>query len=324
MSLDLPDWVAPMMAQPSGLPAVDDGWAYEMKWDGVRASAYLSEDRLLRLVSRTGRDITTAYPELAGLGPAAHGRPMVLDGEIVAFGDGRPSFETLQPRIHVSSPAQAAALAVQVPVTYLVFDLLYLDGRPTVALPYRQRRELLDGLGLAGPSWQTPPSFTGVAGADVLAAAAAQRLEGVVAKRLASVYRPGDRSPDWRKVKPTFRQEAVVGGINPGQGNRAGTVGSLLIGVQTPGGLAYAGKVGTGFTAATLRLLDGKLQPLRALTCPFATPVPREFSRNAQWVQPLMVVEVAFAGWTQEGRMRAASYRGLRTDKDPADVVRET
>jgi bifunctional non-homologous end joining protein LigD len=324
MSLDLPDWVAPMMAQPGELPADDDGWAYEMKWDGVRASAYLSGGALLRLVSRTGREITTTYPELQGLGPASNGHDLIVDGEIVAFDHGRPSFEALQPRIHVSSAAQAAAMAAQIPATCIVFDLLYLDGQLTTKQPYQQRRELLDGLALNGPSWQTPPAFTEVSGADILAAATSQRMEGVVAKRLTSRYRPGERSPDWVKVKPTFRQEAVVGGVNPGQGNREGTVGSLLIGVQTAGGLAYAGKVGTGFNRATLHLLDRRLAPLHTKTCPFATEVPREFSRNAQWVRPRMVIEVAFAGWTQEGRMRAASYRGLRTDKDPADVVRET
>jgi bifunctional non-homologous end joining protein LigD len=324
VSHGMPEWVPPMMARSTGLPPDDGGWAYEMKWDGVRTSAYLEEGHLLRLVSRTGRDVTAAYPELGALGPATGNRSMVLDGEIVAFDQGRPSFEALQPRIHVSAPAQAAHMAGQVPVTYLVFDLLYLDGQPTLRLPYRQRRERLDALGLAGPSWQTPPAFTAVAGADVLAAAAAQRLEGVVAKRLDSDYRPGERSADWRKVKPEHRQETVVGGVSPGQGNRAGTIGSLLIGVQATGGLAYAGRVGTGFTAQTLKMLDGRLAPLRTKTCPFATPVPPEHGRHAQWVEPRLVIEVAFGGWTQEGRMRAASYRGLRTDKDPAEVVRET
>jgi bifunctional non-homologous end joining protein LigD len=323
-SESMPEWVAPMMAQSTGLPPDDGAWAYEMKWDGVRASAYLDRGQLLRLVSRTGRDVTPAYPELGPLGQAAGGHALVLDGEIAAFDHGRPSFEALQPRIHVTSPAQAAHLAGQVPVTYLMFDLLYIDGQPTVGLPYQQRRELLDALGLAGRSWQAPPTFTGVAGADVLAAAAAQRLEGVVAKRLDSTYRPGQRSPDWRKIKPEHRQEAVVGGVSPGQGNRAGTIGSLLIGVQTTEGLAYAGRVGTGFTAHTLKLLDGKLAPLRTKMCPFATPVPPEQGRHAQWVEPRLVIEVAFGGWTQEGRMRAAAYRGLRTDKDPAEVVRET
>ena len=320
----LPDWVSPMMAQPAKtLPVDEAAWAYEMKWDGVRASVYLDGGRLLRLRSRTGRDIAPAYPELLALGPATAGRQMALDGEIVAFGDGRPSFEALQPRIHITEPAQAAYLASRIPISYLVFDLLHLDGRPALALPYRQRRELLDGLGLAGPSWQTPPSFTGVAGEDVLAAAGVQRLEGVVAKRLDSLYRPGARSDDWRKVKPTAGQEAVVGGINPGKGHRSGMIGSLLLGVYTVDGLAYAGRVGTGFTVAKLRQVEAALAPLHTDRSPFATEVPAEYARGVTWVRPQLVIEVSFAGWTQDGRMRAASYRGIRTDKDPADVVRE-
>lgn len=321
----MPDWIPPMMATLGGLPPDGEGWAWEMKWDGVRASAYLAGGRLLRLMSRTGRDVTSSYPELGALGPATGGGPpLVLDGEIVAFGDGRPSFEALQPRMHVTAPAQAAALARRIPVTYLVFDLLHAGGQPTLALPYRRRRELLDELGLAGPSWQTPPAFTDVAGTDVLAAATAQRLEGVVAKRMSAPYRPGRRGADWRKVKPDFRQEAVVGGFSPGQGNRAGTIGSLLIGVQTAGGLAYAGRVGTGFTRPALRLLDGRLGPLRRSSCPFSSGVPAALARGAVWTEPRLVVEVAFAGWTAAGRMRAPSYRGLRTDKDPAEVIRET
>lgn len=321
----LPDWVPPMMAQAVQILPPDDGaWAHEMKWDGVRASAYTDGGRLLRLRSRTGRDIATAYPELLALGPATRGRQLALDGEIVAFGEGRPSFEALQPRIHVTEPAQAAHLASRIPVTYLVFDVLHLDGRPTLALPYRQRRELLDGLGLAGPSWQTPPSFADASGEDVLAAAGAQRLEGVVAKRLDSRYLPGARSDDWRKVKHTVGQEAVVGGINPGKGHRAGTIGSLLLGVYTADGLAYAGRVGTGFTAAKLRQVEAALAPLHTDKSPFATEVPAEYARGVTWVRPRLVIEVSFAGWTLDGRMRAASYRGIRTDKDPADVVRET
>jgi bifunctional non-homologous end joining protein LigD len=319
----LPEWVPPMLATSSQLPADDDGWAYEMKWDGVRASAYLDGGRLLRLISRSGQDVTVAYPELRGLGPAAGPRRLVLDGEIVAFNGGRPSFEALQPRIHVTSAAEAAQMARRIPVVYLAFDLLYLDWRPTLDLPYRQRRELLDGLALAGLSWQVPPAFTDVAGADVLAAAAAQGLEGVVAKRLDARYRAGARSADWRKVKPEASQEVVIGGINPGKGRRAGGIGSLLVGVQSAGGLAYAGRVGTGFNAGSLRLLDRRLSPLRRATSPFATPVPPEHARGALWVEPRLVIEVAFAGWTQAGRMRAPSYRGLRADKDPAEVTRE-
>ena len=144
-----------------------------------------------------------------------------------------------------------------------------------------------------------------------------------MAKRLDARYRPGARSADWRKVKPEFSQEAVVGGISPGKGRRAGQIGSLLIGVQSAAGLTYAGRVGTGFNAQSLRLLDRRLAPLRTATCPFDTPVPAAQARGAQWVEPRLVVQVAFAGWTQAGRMRAPSYRGLRTDKDPAGVTRE-
>ncbi len=319
----LPVWVPPMLATAGELPRSDGGWAYEMKWDGVRASAYLAGGRLLRLTSRTGRDITPTYPELTGLGAAAGSRQLVLDGEIVAFDGGRPSFEALQVRMHVTSAAQAAQLAGQVPVVYLVFDLLHSDGRALLDLPYTQRRELLDALALAGRFWQTPPAFTGAAGADVLAAAAAQGLEGVVAKRLDAPYRSGARSADWRKVKNTRRQDVVVGGINPGKGGRSGQVGSLLAGVQTPAGLAYAGRVGTGFTERSLRLLEQRLAPLHRTSSPFATPVPPAHAKDAIWVAPELVIEVVFTGWTQAGRMRAPSYQGLRTDKDPADVVRE-
>lgn len=320
----LPMWVRPMLASGEGFPPDAGAWGHELKWDGVRASAYIQEGRLLRLLSRTGRDITVAYPELRGLGPAARAGQLAIDGEIVAFEDGRPSFEALQYRIHVSSAAQAVRLAAQQPVAFMAFDLLHLDGLPTLEVPYHLRRELLEGLELTGQWWQTPPAFTGLTGAQLLDVAAEQGLEGVVAKRLDSPYQPGVRSPDWRKVKRVLRQEAVVGGINPGKGARSGLVGSLLMGVQTPAGLAYAGRVGTGFSDRSLRLLGQRLAPLRRSASPFAAPVPAEHARDAIWVEPELVIDVEFAGWTREGRMRAASYRGLRTDKDPADVTRET
>jgi bifunctional non-homologous end joining protein LigD len=312
-----------MLASGDGFPGDAEGWAYELKWDGVRASAYIHQGRLLRLLSRTGRDITVAYPELYGLGAAARAGQLAIDGEIVAFEEGRPSFEALQYRIHVSSAAQAARLAADQPVSFMAFDLLHLDGLPTVEVPYHVRRELLDGLELAGQWWQTPPAYTDLTGDELLDVAARHGLEGVVAKRLESHYQPGARSPDWRKVKRVLRQEAVVGGINPGKGARAGLLGSLLMGVQTPAGLAYAGRVGTGFSDTSLRLLGHRLAPLRRSVSPFAEPVPAEHARDAIWVEPALVIEVEFASWTREGRMRAASYRGLRTDKDPADVVRE-
>jgi bifunctional non-homologous end joining protein LigD len=320
----LPGQIRPMLATLGGLPPDTGGWAFEMKWDGVRAIAFVEGGRA-QFWSRTGRDVTGSYPELYGLAAAVGTARVVLDGEVVAFGDGQwPSFEALQQRINISSPAQIERLAAEVPVSYLAFDLLCLDGQPLLDAPYSERRALLDELGLDGRHWQTPPSFTDVAGADLLKVAEQQGLEGVVAKRLTSRYEPGRRSPAWRKVKVRYRQEAVVGGWTRGEGNRAGLIGSLLVGVQGPAGLNYAGHVGTGFTLQTLTMLGQRLEPLRRKTSPFAVPVPPEHARAAIWVEPRLVVDVEFGGWTSADIMRAAAYKGLRNDKDPADVVRET
>jgi len=313
-----------MLATAGGLPPDDHSWAYEMKWDGVRAIA-LVEDGAAQLWSRTGREITHSYPELQELATVTGAARAVLDGEIVAFGGGAwPSFEALQQRINISSPAQIRLLAAQVPVTYLAFDLLCLDGRPLLDARYSERRALLDGLGLQGRHCQTPPSFTDVTGAEIVAVSKQHGLEGVVAKRLSSRYEPGKRSPAWRKIKNVTRQEAVVGGWKPGEGGRAGRIGSLLIGVQGPGGLEYAGHVGTGFSQDTLVMLGEHLAPLRRGTSPFAAPVPPEHARAAVWVEPRLVIEVQFGGWTSAGVMRAAAFKGMRSDKDPADVVRES
>ncbi len=315
------DRLRPMLAVAGPAPA-GRGWAFEMKWDGVRALAQVNGGRV-RLVSRTGGDMTGAYPELQGLA-AAVGRQAVLDGEIVAFGgEAWPSFEALAARMHVSSPARAARLASEIPVSFLAFDLLCLDGTLLLDTPYQQRREALESLGLQGRHWQTPPAFTGQDGADLLAVSRQQGLEGVVAKRLASRYEPGRRSPAWVKIKNVRRQEVVIGGWQPGAGGRAGQIGSLLIGVYGPGGLEFAGHVGTGFTQQALALLGRRLAPLRQDVSPFDVPVPREQARTAIWVQPRLVAEVEFARWTAEGRMRAASYKGLRDDKDPGEVTRE-
>jgi bifunctional non-homologous end joining protein LigD len=320
----LPGQIRPMLATLGGLPPDTGGWAFEMKWDGVRAIAFVEGGRA-QFWSRTGRDVTGSYPELYGLAAAVGTARVVLDGEVVAFGDGQwPSFEALQQRINISSPAQIERLAAEVPVSYLAFDLLCLDGQPLLDAPYSERRALLDELGLDGRHWQTPPSFTDVAGADLLKVAEQQGLEGVVAKRLTSRYEPGRRSPAWRKVKVRYRQEAVVGGWTRGEGNRAGLIGSLLVGVQGPAGLNYAGHVGTGFTLQTLTMLGQRLESLRRKTSPFAVPVPPEHARAAIWVEPRLVVDVEFGGWTSADIMRAAAYKGLRNDKDPADVVRET
>jgi bifunctional non-homologous end joining protein LigD len=326
--LALPGPLRPMLAVTAPAPRDLDHWALEMKWDGVRALAYIERGQV-RLMSRTERDITVTYPELARLGSATLTTPtprkqLLLDGEIVVFGaDGWPEFEALQPRMHVSSAAQAALLAGQTPVTYLIFDLLQLDGRPLLDLDYAERRALLDELALAGPNWQTPPWFPGGDFEAVRSVSRSHGMEGVVAKRLDSRYLPGVRTDSWRKIKNVRTQEAVVAGYKPGKGNRTGQVGSLLIGVHDASGLVYAGHVGTGFTDETLRMLGDKLRPLRRPDSPFDGPVPPEHARPAVWVEPRLVIEVGFDRWTKAGRMRAPVYKGLRNDIDPAQVVRE-
>lgn len=313
-----------MLAVAGQLPSAKEaGWGFEMKWDGLRAIAFVRDGRL-RLASRTGRDISHAYPELHALPDVVAERQAILDGEIVAFGGGQwPEFEALQQRMNIGSAAQARLLAAKVPVSYIVFDLLWLDGRPLLQQPYVRRREMLDGLGLENGTWQVPPAFIGESGADLQAVSKAQRLEGIVAKRLQSRYEPGRRSPAWRKIKNVHRQEVVIGGWKPGEGNRAGQIGSLLVGVYEPAGLVYSGHVGTGFTDQTLRMLGRRLAPLQRSTSPFAAAIPAEDARSARWVEPRLVAEVDFRGWTRSGRLRAPSYKGLRDDKAASEVVRE-
>jgi bifunctional non-homologous end joining protein LigD len=312
----------PMLAPAGDLPPEDeDGdWGYEFKWDGVRAVAAV-RGGVLALTSRKGTEITVRYPEVARLPEALSGREAVLDGEIVAMDDqGRPDFGALQNRMHRTGP-EVPRMAAARPVTYLVFDLLALDGEDLTRLPYAERRERLDALAPSGHRWATTPWFRG-GGAGVRAASVENGLEGVIAKRLGSPYRPGLRSPDWRKIKNVRTQSVVVGGWRPGAGRREGLIGSLLFGVHDDEGrLVYAGHVGTGFTEQALRDLQGMLTP-RA-TAPFADPLPREVTRDAHWVEPELVGEVAYAVWTADGRLRHPSWRGLRDDLTPDDVVIE-
>jgi bifunctional non-homologous end joining protein LigD len=321
----LPASIAPMLALPgSPPPGRLADWSVEMKWDGVRALAFVEAGRV-RLVSRTGKDISATYPDLAPLGGAVPGGQALLDGEIVAFTDGRPDFEALQPRMHVSSADAAYRLSSLIPVSYLAFDVLQADGVRLFSRSYAERRKKLNTLISNGPRWLVPPNFPGPDLDAVRAASVANGLEGVVVKRLDSLYEPGARSGDWLKVKNQLSQEVVVAGWKPGQGNRTGLVGSLLVGVHSSSGsLLYAGHVGTGFSDAVLRMLTSRLEALRRPGSPFDGPVPPEYARPAVWVEPRLVVEVTFDRWTRAGRMRAPAYRGLRDDKDPADVVRET
>jgi bifunctional non-homologous end joining protein LigD len=317
-----PEVPLPMLATVGELPpAAEDGlWGYEFKWDGVRAVAAV-HGGVLSLISRKGTSITVRYPEVARLPDALTGHDAVVDGEIVAMDEhGRPDFGALQNRMHRTGP-EVPRMAAAKPVTYLVFDLLSWEGEDLTGLPYAERRERLDALGSAGHRWVSTPWFEG-GGADVLAASQENGLEGVVAKRLASAYRPGVRSPDWRKIKNVRTQSVVVGGWRPGQGRRAGGVGSLLFGVpDDQGRLVYAGHVGTGFTDQELKDLQ-RMFTART-TSPFAGTLPREVTRDAHWIEPDLVGEVAYAVWTAEGRLRHPSWKGVRDDLEPDDVVVE-
>jgi bifunctional non-homologous end joining protein LigD len=314
-----------MLATPGALPdpAHEAEWGLEMKWDGVRAIVY-AEDGQLAAFSRNDRDVTVSYPEVAAVGPALGGIDAVLDGELVAFdpATGRPSFGTLQNRMHVAERATAARLAARIPVTYVVFDVLRLQGQSTLKLAYRDRRALLEQLELGGEHLQTTPVFPGAEtpAADVWRASTEQGMEGVIAKRLDSPYEPGRRSPYWRKVKHFLDQEIVVGGWRPGAGRRDGRIGSLLMGVPDGATLRYVGSVGTGFTEAQLDALGRLFAPHARASSPFAARLPNAIEADAHWLEPTFVGEVAFGEWTHDGVLRHPAWRGLRPDKSPSDV----
>ena len=319
----LPKHIEPMLATLSkSLPRDEDNYSFEVKWDGVRSISYVEGGRA-RFESRRGGDITSRYPELRALGPALSSTAAVLDGEIVAFEGERPSFERLQRRMHVSNERAIRRLMGEVPVVYVIFDLLWLEGHSTLELPYRERRKLLDELAPQGPSWQTPAAHEG-GGTALLDATKRLGLEGVVAKRLESVYEPGRRSRAWLKVKNHNSQEFVIGGWAAGKGARSTSLGALLIGyyesTEPDARLKYAGRVGTGLTETELRRLVELLEPLRRDTSPFS-PAPRV--KDAVFVEPELVAEVKFTEWTSAGAVRAPVYLGLRDDRDPRDVVRE-
>ena len=300
----------PMKAVTGTLPPDDAGWGYEIKWDGFRALTVIDGERV-RVYSTNGIDVTAKRHELTPIHQGLHGDQAVLDGEMLAMDDnGRFRFELLQ--------------AGEAPVTYLVFDILELQGQDVIALPYEDRRRLLDQAVEPGANWLLSPWQVG-GGAVLLEASREQGLEGVMAKRLDSPYLPGRRSPAWRKIKNRHRQELVVGGWTSGTGNRASTFGALLVGYYDGGVLRYGGGVGTGFTEATLASLTPRLKALTIADCPFdPRPTPTQLRhQRPHWLQPTLVCEVEFAEWTHDGIVRHASFLGLREDKNPADVIRE-
>jgi bifunctional non-homologous end joining protein LigD len=292
-----------MLATTGELP-VADGWAYEFKWDGVRAMTVAAQGGL-RLYARSGAEITKAYPELGGLGPAlaeAGVTDAVLDGEIVVLDEaGRPSFTALAERMHVRDPHRSHQLAAMLPVNYMIFDVLRANGTDVCPVPYTERREWLESLvgRLGGGRWILPPVFAD--GAATLAVARDESMEGVVAKRLTSTYRPGIRSPDWIKVKCERTGRYLVGGWRTGRRE----LGALLVGDRGPDGtLRYRGRVGGGISAQAERILLAQLGPLRMAVSPFAEPLPREDGRGAFYTTPKLVVEVRYGNLTPEGRLR--------------------
>jgi bifunctional non-homologous end joining protein LigD len=319
----VPTSIEPMLAVQGSLPASDEDFVYEVKWDGARALVF-SEGGRLHIKSRNDLDRTSSFPELGEIGPFLGMPAYVLDGEIVALGDdGRPSFARLQNRLHVTDAREARRRAAQDPVHFVAFDVLYADGRSLMAQTYDERRSRLESLQFSGDHFSTTECFRGVSGQDVLAATRENGLEGVVAKRRDSTYRPGRRVADWIKVKTVNTQEVVVGGWTESRGERGG-LGALLLGIPNGEGLDYAGKVGTGFSERERAELLEQLKPLRTRSGPFGTSLPAGEAKGADFVQPELVGEVAFSDWTPSGRLRHPTWRGLRRDKVAADVSRES
>src|SRR5579884_3255472 len=321
----MPTRIQPMLAVLSQrLPADESNWSFEYKWDGVRALCYWDGRRML-LHSRNLLDITRRYPELHELGSALGKAGVILDGEILALDDdGRPSFPRLQRRMHAEGAEHIGRLTREVPVWYVLFDVLYANGQSTMDLPYTRRREILESLTVAGPAWQITPAHTGD-GEAMLRAAERVGMEGVVAKRLDSVYEPGRRSPAWLKIKVVFGQELVIGGWVPEKGENRSRVGALLMGYyecprDSPPKLRYAGKVGTGFNSALHASLTRLLEHRGSPVSPFVDKVPKP---HALWVRPELVAEVQYRRWPEGGQIQQASFKGLRADKKPTEVVKE-
>ncbi|MEU9556185.1 ATP-dependent DNA ligase [Streptomyces fumanus] len=311
--------IPPMLATPGSLPpaAQDARWAYETKQDGQRVVAYLPGDGSVRLRARSGQDITGAYPELHALGAAVGATPAVLDGEVLALdAEGRADFQLLQSRMGLAhSPGRAAHRAATVPVHLVLFDALHLGRHSLLRRPYTDRREQLAGLGLNGPSWSTPAALVGH-GEQALRATREHGLEGLVCKRLDSVYEPGVRSRAWIKIRNMRSEDVVVGGWLPGRGRLTGLPGAVLVGQRAGGRLRYVGGVGTGWSEAERTELAGLLRAAGTDRCPF-DPVPAV--PGARWVVPRLVGEVRYSTRTREGMLRQPSWLRLRPDLAPQE-----
>jgi bifunctional non-homologous end joining protein LigD len=332
----MPSKIEPMLARPGDVPESDGvDWAYEIKWDGIRALGYAKRGKW-SMLSRRGEDVTARYPELEAIAEAIADHAVVVDGEVVALDtDGRPRFQLIQSRMGLTSPAAVKARMQEQPVDYVIFDLLHLDGRCVRDLRYVERRELLEGLGLDGPRWRTPRYRHG-GGADLLEAARRQGLEGIVAKQCDSPYRPGKRTGEWVKTRVWRRQEFVIGGYIPGEGSRAKRVGSLLVGYYDKRAselrkrerqrLHFAGGVGSGLKESDLDFLTRELHKREREGSPFDVGKPTgPKARFAVWCEPELVCEVSWTEWTNEDTLRQPAFKGMRLpdDKDPREIVKE-
>ncbi|MCW2920170.1 MAG: ligD [Thermoleophilia bacterium] len=357
----MPEHVKPMLAKLADLPDDPEEWAFEVKWDGIRAVLF-SEGGRIRIETRNQNDVTHMYPELTRFGRALGSHEVVLDGEIVAFDEaGKPSFQTLQSRLGLTSEATIKTRSAATPVRYLAFDILFLDGRDVRDLPYLERRALLRDLFEDTPFWQVPNHHVGD-GEALLGAVVEQGLEGVMAKRLDSTYKEASRAGAWRKIKRQQRQEFVICGWTEGDGRRAGSIGALLLAYydstpakakrsKQPQKLIYAGSVGTGFTDALLATLHeeltrrevkespldvgapdpdspGKWQNIRARDRAKSKGLDPKTAAKAKrglihYAKPELVGEVEYTEFTRDGTLRHPSFKGLRDDKPATDVIRE-
>jgi bifunctional non-homologous end joining protein LigD len=307
-----------MKAQLASRPPHGEDWLFEVKWDGVRAIAFLSEEEL-RLQSRSGLRCERQYPELAVIPHQVAARQAILDGEIAVLDPkGVSRFHLIQPRIANTDPNTIVHLARSTPVVYFAFDLLYLDGYDLRQVALSDRRRLLDEVVTPGTVLKISEAFPG-AGEALLDAARENGLEGIIAKHAGSCYEP-KRSSEWLKIKIVDRQEFVIGGYTEPQGDRD-YFGALVLGTYENGKLRWVGNAGTGFDQKTLAALYARFQPLVTKECPFLErPKP---DRGMTWLEPELVCEVKFANWTTDGRLRAPVFLGLRSDKGAAEVHRE-
>jgi bifunctional non-homologous end joining protein LigD len=317
----------PMLATLIGDPFDSDEWLFELKWDGVRAFAVCNHETTL--FSRNQRDITATYPELGKLHERMVAIDAMIDGEVVAMVNGRPSFEALQSRVNLQERVAITRASKALPVTYVAFDLLYLDGQSLLTTPVEDRKARLQELVVEKPGLVMVSPAIESEGRAVFQTARSQNLEGMVAKRLGSPYRPGKRSKDWLKVKSIYDADVVVGGWTKGERGRSGTLGALLVGAYDEGVLRYVGAVGTGFTDRSLADVLNQLREQESERCPFVDDPSGSRSqfgkviKDPHWTHPRLVAAVEFRELTSAGRLRAPSFKGLRKDKAPEECLFE-